>query len=180
MAVELNFKFGIRPVKNVSVQSLLLTIVVLWVFFLFTMSPMTNHSEVSFLLFIHLNSEKKKSKKILKKSQTHSIQCLDIRNWVRNIEQHASESVNKMLIGNKCDLVDKRVVETERGQALADEYNIKFMETSAKNSINVDKAFISLAKDIKNRLIDNPDADGKGKGTVDVNAQQEQAGGCGC
>ena len=33
----------------------------------------------------------------------------NIRNWIRNIEQHATESVNKMLIGNKCDMVDKKV-----------------------------------------------------------------------
>ena len=34
---------------------------------------------------------------------------LDIKNWIRNIEQHASENVNKILIGNKCDLVEKKV-----------------------------------------------------------------------
>jgi len=78
----------------------------------------------------------------------------NIRNWIRNIEQHATESVNKMLIGNKCDMVDKKVVDAERGKALADEYGIKFLETSAKNSINVEEAFITLAKDIKKRLID--------------------------
>jgi len=78
----------------------------------------------------------------------------NIRNWIRNIEQHATESVNKMLIGNKCDMVDKKVVDTEKGKALADEYGIKFLETSAKNSINVEEAFITLAKDIKKRLID--------------------------
>lgn len=81
----------------------------------------------------------------------------NIRNWIRNIEQHATESVNKMLIGNKCDMVDKKVIDTDRGNALAEEYGIKFMETSAKNSINVDKAFITLAKDIKKRLIDSND-----------------------
>ncbi|KAJ2997570.1 GTP-binding protein [Globomyces sp. JEL0801] len=32
----------------------------------------------------------------------------DIRNWIRNIEQHASEGVNKILIGNKCDMLDKK------------------------------------------------------------------------
>ena len=34
---------------------------------------------------------------------------LAIRTWIRNIEQHASEGVNKILIGNKCDMNDKRV-----------------------------------------------------------------------
>ena len=55
----------------------------------------------------------------------------NIRNWIRNIEQHASEGVNKILIGNKCDMLDKKVITTEQGKALADEYGIKFMETSA-------------------------------------------------
>merc|ERR1719230_2480409 len=85
----------------------------------------------------------------------------NIRNWIRNIEHHATESVNKMLIGNKCDMEDKRVIDFERGKALADEYGIGFLETSAKNSVNVEKAFITLAKDIKKRLIDTPDSDQK-------------------
>lgn len=33
----------------------------------------------------------------------------NVRNWIRNTEQYASEGVNKILIGNKCDMADKRV-----------------------------------------------------------------------
>jgi GTPase SAR1 family protein len=80
---------------------------------------------------------------------------LDIRTWFQNVEQHATEGVNKILIGNKCDWEDKRVVSKEQGQALADELKIPFMEVSAKANINVDKAFYSLAADIKKRIIDN-------------------------
>jgi len=99
----------------------------------------------------------------------------NIRNWIRNIEQHATESVNKILIGNKCDMVEKKVVDSARGKALADEYGIKFLETSAKNSINVEEAFITLAKDIKKRLIDNTEAGGGAERQV-VNVGPTQNG----
>jgi len=78
----------------------------------------------------------------------------NIKNWIRNIEQHASENINKVLVGNKCDLADKRLIDTARGKSLADEFKIPFFETSAKNSINVEESFISLARDVKKRLID--------------------------
>lgn len=79
---------------------------------------------------------------------------IDIRTWFSNVEQHATEGVNKILIGNKCDWEEKRVISTEQGQALADELGIPFMEVSAKSNINVEKAFYSLAADIKKRIID--------------------------
>eukprot|EP01084_Bolivina_argentea_P002136 3937_1 len=57
---------------------------------------------------------------------------LNIRNWMRNVEQHASNSVDLTIVGNKCDLEEDRLISKERGQALADEYGTKFFETSAK------------------------------------------------
>jgi Ras-related protein Rab-8A len=81
----------------------------------------------------------------------------NIRNWMKNIEEYAAENVNKILIGNKCDLVEKKVVDTQKGQQLAASYGIQFLETSAKNNINVEEAFISIARDIKARMIDNGD-----------------------
>ncbi|GBG62967.1 hypothetical protein CBR_g34667 [Chara braunii] len=77
----------------------------------------------------------------------------NIRNWIRNIEQHASDTVNKILIGNKADMDEsKRMVSTARGQALADEFGIKFFETSAKTNMNVENVFFTIARDIKQRL----------------------------
>jgi len=73
----------------------------------------------------------------------------NVKNWMRQIEQHASESVNKILIGNKCDVdpADRRV-SLEQGRKLAEEYRIKFFETSAKENVNVDEAFYTVARDI--------------------------------
>lgn len=57
--------------------------------------------------------------------------------------------MHKILIGNKCDWEEKRAVSTEQGQQLADELRIPFLEVSAKNNINIEKAFYNLASDIK-------------------------------
>lgn len=40
----------------------------------------------------------------------------NIKNWIRNIEEHASSDVEKMILGNKCDISERRVVSKERGQ----------------------------------------------------------------
>jgi Ras-related protein Rab-8A len=84
--------------------------------------------------------------------------------------------VNKILIGNKCDWEDRRVISTERGQQLADELGIPFLEVSAKSNINVEKAFYSLAADIKKRIIDTQKTDSSAQGGVDVGAQGTGSG----
>lgn len=76
----------------------------------------------------------------------------NIKNWIRNIEENASADVEKMLLGNKCELEEKRQVSKERGEQLAVEYGIKFIETSAKASIRVEDAFFTLARDIKAKM----------------------------
>uniref|UniRef100_A0A8C7IB72 small monomeric GTPase n=1 Tax=Oncorhynchus kisutch TaxID=8019 RepID=A0A8C7IB72_ONCKI len=63
----------------------------------------------------------------------------NIKNWIRNIEEHASSDVERMILGNKCDMNDKRQVSKERGEKLAIDYGIKFLETSAKSSLNVEE-----------------------------------------
>ncbi|KAH8239675.1 ras-related protein Rab-8A [Drosophila kikkawai] len=88
----------------------------------------------------------------------------NIKNWIRNIEENASADVEKMLLGNKCELHDKRQVSKERGEQLAIEYGIKFMETSAKASINVEEAFLTLASDIKAKTEKRMEANNPPKG----------------
>lgn len=99
------------------------------------------------------------------------------------MEQHASEGVNKILVGNKCDWEEKRQVSTEQGQALADELGIPFMEVSAKTNINIEKAFYSLAGDIKKRLMDSSKdssaaTGGQSSGIAVGDQNKGVAGGC--
>lgn len=76
----------------------------------------------------------------------------NISNWIRNIEMHATQDVELMILGNKCDIADKRQVSKEKGEQLALQHSIKFMETSAKANINIEEAFVTLARDIKLKM----------------------------
>jgi Ras-related protein Rab-8A len=76
-----------------------------------------------------------------------------IRNWISQIQQHADMHVNKLLVGNKCDMLDEKVVSTEEGQKLAKEFGITFWECSAKTNINVEQGFVSIAREVKDRLM---------------------------
>mmetsp|Transcript_8324 Transcript_8324/g.9093 ORF Transcript_8324/g.9093 Transcript_8324/m.9093 type:complete len:205 (+) Transcript_8324:230-844(+) len=76
----------------------------------------------------------------------------NVRNWMKQINQNAPTDVNIVLIGNKCDVdPSERKVPFEKGKELADEYDIKFFETSAKLNINVNECFLDITKDILER-----------------------------
>lgn len=54
-----------------------------------------------------------------------------------------------MLVGNKCDRVTEREVSTQEGNALARELGCDFVEASAKNCINVEKAFYDVVRNLR-------------------------------
>ena len=49
---------------------------------------------------------------------TNSKSFDNIAKWLRNIQEHANEDVEKMILGNKCDMEDKRVIPKERGKLI--------------------------------------------------------------
>lgn len=79
---------------------------------------------------------------------TNSKSFDNISKWLRNIDEHASSEVVKMLLGNKCDMSNRRVVSKERGERIAIDHGVRFLETSAKANVNIDKAFYDLAEAI--------------------------------
>lgn len=70
-----------------------------------------------------------------------------VRNWMIDIDKFAKEGVLKFLVGNKCDLQHKRQVTTDEGKELAKQYGIQFfLETSAKDTVNIDSLFEGITK----------------------------------
>ena len=70
----------------------------------------------------------------------------NVINWIKMAEVNEPNAI-KILVGNKCDKPD-RVVTEEEGKELANKYNMKFFETSAKTNMNVKEAFEGLIKEI--------------------------------
>ncbi|TCD70268.1 hypothetical protein EIP91_004169 [Steccherinum ochraceum] len=82
-----------------------------------------------------------------------------IRAWQSNVERYATNGVDRILVGCKCDAYTKRVVTKEEGQKLADELGVTFVETSAQHNEGIEEAFAVIVRKIKARLFDatNPD-----------------------
>uniref|UniRef100_A0AAZ3RP88 small monomeric GTPase n=1 Tax=Oncorhynchus tshawytscha TaxID=74940 RepID=A0AAZ3RP88_ONCTS len=80
----------------------------------------------------------------------------NIRAWLTEIHEYAQKDVVIMLLGNKTDMAGERVIKREEGEKLAKEYGVPFMETSAKTGVNVELAFLAVAKELKHRAAQQP------------------------
>ncbi|KAL0092591.1 GTP-binding protein ypt1 [Phycomyces blakesleeanus] len=76
----------------------------------------------------------------------------NVKQWMREIDRYAAEGVNKLLVGNKNDLTEKKVVDYTAAKEFADSLSIPLLETSAKSATNVEQAFLTMAKQIKDRM----------------------------
>ena len=86
--------------------------------------------------------------------------------WLRSVDQHAPGRVTKILIGNKSDLNEKRVVSRRGGEKLADELGIPFFEVSAKNNLELGKAFHTMTLLIIKKLMKIAELDHSQSGGV--------------
>lgn len=120
----------------------------------------------------------------------------NVKQWLQEIDRYATEGVNKLLVGNKSDMADKKVVDYTMAkvgsrfwlmkyprltgqQEFADSLGIPFLETSAKNASNVEQAFLTMARQIKERMgtttVNNKPTVQVGQGQ---GVQSGSAGGC--
>ncbi|XP_067933548.1 ras-related protein Rap-1-like [Watersipora subatra] len=76
----------------------------------------------------------------------------DLRLQILRVKDTAE--VPMVLVGNKCDLEDERVVGKDQGEGLANEWRVRFMETSAKSKTNVSEIFFELVRQINQKVPD--------------------------
>jgi small GTP-binding protein len=72
----------------------------------------------------------------------------NVERWLRELRDHAEQSIIIMLVGNKSDLRHLRAVPTEEARSFAESNKVCFMETSALESTNVEKCFQDILTEI--------------------------------
>nr|XP_016472835.1 PREDICTED: ras-related protein RABH1e-like [Nicotiana tabacum] len=110
---------------------------------------------------------------------------LNTSKWIEEVRTERGSDVIIVLVGNKTDLVDKRQVSTEEGDAKAREFGVMYIETSAKAGFNIKPLFRKIAAALPGM---ETLSSTKGEDMVDVNLKpttntsqnEQQGGGCAC
>ncbi|XP_052483476.1 ras-related protein Rab11C isoform X2 [Gossypium raimondii] len=72
----------------------------------------------------------------------------NVQRWLRELRDHADSNIVIMMAGNKSDLTHLRAVSEEDGQALAEREGLSFLEMSALEATNIEKAFQTVLNEI--------------------------------
>lgn len=72
----------------------------------------------------------------------------NVQRWLRELRDHADSNIVIMLAGNKADLNHLRAVQEPDAQVLAEKEGLSFLETSALEALNVERAFQTILLDI--------------------------------
>ena len=94
-----------------------------------------------------------------------------VNDWIVSIKSDVDPVTERLLIGNKIDLVSERTVAQEEGVKIAEKYGMPFIETSAKESLNVKEAFLKVINTLYNKEVGN----NKGK---ENKRGKNKSGGC--
>ncbi|MGH0177832.1 UNVERIFIED_CONTAM: hypothetical protein FKN15_075878 [Acipenser sinensis] len=82
-----------------------------------------------------------------------------VQDWATQIKTYSWDNAQVILVGNKCDLEDDRVIPAEEGRRLSDELGFEFFEASAKDNINVKQVFERLVDVICEKMNESLDSD---------------------
>jgi len=68
----------------------------------------------------------------------------NLKYWIQNVAKYAEENTMTIIVGNKCDIAEDRQVSTDEAQQFAASVGFPYFETSAKQSIGVEEAFLKI------------------------------------
>ena len=108
----------------------------------------------------------------------------NVDKWYNEIKEKTGKDIKLILIGNKIDLAEQKVVNTDEALAKAKTWGIPLMETSAKSAVNVKEAFHDLLKEMylemnKNlQNVENKNLENNNGVQLEANEKKEKKGCC--
>jgi len=77
---------------------------------------------------------------------TRQITYDEIPDWHKNVLEHVKQDIPCILVANKIDLEEQRIISTEKGKEIAESFGMDYIESSAKTGENVINVFKKLGK----------------------------------
>ena len=105
--------------------------------------------------------------------------------WIKTVKEHISKENNTkiVLIGNKIDLKQERQISEEEGKKMAQDYNLNYYETSAKENIGINELMKDVIKDILNGKSKEENTNKNGINNKEIKLKEnnrENERGCSC
>lgn len=113
----------------------------------------------------------------------------NVKGWMNSIYKHSDPSIAKVLVGNKLDLEQDRVVPTAEARKLATEHGMEYFETSARDNINIQEVLQYIMGKVYDNLYANADSQSisgqpsiviDGRRGTQANSQGQSGGDCKC
>ena len=98
----------------------------------------------------------------------------NIEKWITDLKTNGDQNIAIVMIGNKSDLDDKREISKDEGLKKSEEFKTAFMETSALNGDNIDKAFEEIIQQIYQNNCSNIEQDKEVEIDKGVNLNEER------
>ena len=86
---------------------------------------------------------------------SNEISFINLKSWMNDIKEECSADIPMILVGNKLDLEDRRIIDKERAMEFAKNEKLEYIETSSKTGENINKALSLIIEKIYQRADSN-------------------------
>ncbi|KAL5469452.1 hypothetical protein EMCRGX_G030707 [Ephydatia muelleri] len=76
----------------------------------------------------------------------------EAKRWISELKGQTDESMVMCVVGNKCDLSERRAVSVQKGENLAQDIGAQFLETSASENVGIKEVFAKLAQSVSSNM----------------------------
>ena len=109
---------------------------------------------------------------------TDQVSFSNVKQWLQECDRNAPKNVLKYIVGTKCELFSKTVVDFSTANSFARSYGLKYIECSSKCDINIDDIFSTISSDLLERSKASKELEEKDKLVIVAPERKRKERGC--